>query len=209
MPLPLAALLGFVPDLLKSFLGNKAAREDNISTEQMAVLDQYAAEFQGPERLGGWNSFVDGLNRLVRPLMTFGTIGLFVWCAFDPISFTVAMTALQAVPEMLWYILLSIVAFWFGGRVLENAQIGRMKPSADIAKIVGQMNAVRALDQPPEVVLPAAAKADMDRRAAEAHNIAPISDEDYKAEIANEMKPMSLPAILEWNRRQKVLSEQK
>src|SRR3954471_4285756 len=100
MPFPIAALLGIVPDLLKRVMGNKDAKEQNIATEQQAVLEQYAAEFQGPERLGWWNSFVDGLNRLVRPSMTFGTIGLFVWCAVDPISFTVAMTALQAVPDM-------------------------------------------------------------------------------------------------------------
>lgn len=53
--------------------------------------------------------------------MTFGVIGLFVWAVADPPAFSLAMLALQNVPEMLWYIFLAVIGFWFGTKMIEKA----------------------------------------------------------------------------------------
>lgn len=100
--------------------GDKTKQDEAIHREQMAVLEQFAAEFAGRPPSTVWDSFVDGLNRLPRPTITFGVIGLFVWAAWEPVTFTESMTALGVVPEELWIILTTIVAFWFGGRLLSR-----------------------------------------------------------------------------------------
>ncbi len=80
-----------------------------------AAHASHAAEFQYGR--GGWfDSFVNGLNRLPRPLLALGTLGLFSYAMADPDGFAVRMQALGAVPEPLWWLLGAVVAFYFGAR---------------------------------------------------------------------------------------------
>ncbi|MEM1101956.1 MAG: holin family protein [Pseudomonadota bacterium] len=89
-----------------------AARE---SEAQMASLAQFAAEFAHPRR-ARFDVFIDGLNRLPRPAMALGTIGLFVAAMVDPAWFAARMAGLAHVPEPLWWLLGAIVSFYFGAR---------------------------------------------------------------------------------------------
>jgi hypothetical protein len=93
-----------------------ATRRMELSAEaQMAALRQLGAEYQlAPQ--GWFDRFVNGINRLPRPMMAFGTLGLFVYAMIDPKSFAVRMTGLNAVPEPLWWLLGAIVGFYFGAR---------------------------------------------------------------------------------------------
>ncbi len=59
---------------------------------------------------------MNGMNRLPRPLLTLGTIGLFVYAMVEPVGFTNRMAGLQQVPEPLWWLLGAIVSFYFGAR---------------------------------------------------------------------------------------------
>jgi hypothetical protein len=124
------SLLSGIGGLAKIFVGDKSEREAAIAEEVKAVQEAYAAEMTSPERTSPFGQFVDGVNRLVRPSFTYGTVALFVWAAKDPVEFTASMVALAAVPEMLWWILLTIVSFWFGGRLLEKAN-GQFKVASD------------------------------------------------------------------------------
>lgn len=112
--------LGGIPTLIKAFFGSKYDRERWGHEEQMAVQGAFAAEFAPRENRTWWDSFVDGLNRLPRPIMTFGTIALFAWAVMDPAEFIGSMVALSAVPGMLWTIFLTIIGFWFGGRIIDK-----------------------------------------------------------------------------------------
>ena len=76
---------------------------------------EFGAEFAAPS-LGGFDRVVNGLNRLPRPMLAFGTIGLFVYAMIDPASFAARMVGLNAVPEPLWWLLGAVVAFYFGAR---------------------------------------------------------------------------------------------
>ena len=131
---------GGVLDSAKGFYtaiaGDTAARETDAHTEQMAVYNQFAAEF-GHARTW-WDSFIDGLNRLPRPFMTFGTLALFAWCVVDPPAFIEAMGALSAVPEMLWVIFLTIVGFWFGGKMISK-DIKYTPPSVEKIKALNDL----------------------------------------------------------------------
>jgi hypothetical protein len=80
-----------------------------------AALAQHGAEFvQAPQ--GWFDHLVNGLNRLPRPMLALGTLGLFVYAMADPDGFGVRMAGLALVPEPLWWLLGAIVAFYFGAR---------------------------------------------------------------------------------------------
>jgi hypothetical protein len=127
-----SGILGQVGDIFKVFFGSKEERDAAIAEEMKAVQDAYKAELLAPQKIGFWGQFVDGINRLVRPLFTYGIVALFMWAAIDPITFQVTMVALGVVPDMLWYIMLTIIGFWFGGRLLEKmpTRISPISPKA-------------------------------------------------------------------------------
>ncbi|MFV2035152.1 MAG: holin family protein, partial [Halocynthiibacter sp.] len=82
---------------------------------QGAVLAQYAAEFKTPQK-GGFDRFMDGVNRIPRPALALGTLGLFVVAMIDPVWFALRMQGLGLVPEPLWWLLGVVVSFYFGAR---------------------------------------------------------------------------------------------
>ena len=79
-----------------------------------AALSQYAAEFR-PTR-SPFDALIDGINRLPRPMLAFGTIGLFVSAMVNPQWFADRMTGLALVPEALWWLMGAVVSFYFGAR---------------------------------------------------------------------------------------------
>lgn len=92
-----------------------------------AALAQHGAEFQYA-RQGLFDRFVNGLNRLPRPMLALGTLGLFVYAMIDPTGFETRMVALAAVPEPLWWLLGAIVGFYFGAREFHYSR-ARMVPA--------------------------------------------------------------------------------
>ena len=109
-----------ISEVVRTVKGDATAREANIHGEQMAVLEQFAAEFAGRPPKTWWDSLVDGLNRLPRPIITFSIIGIFLWALVDPVGFVIYMDAMHVVPDELWLMWLTIVAFWFGGRLVSH-----------------------------------------------------------------------------------------
>jgi hypothetical protein len=97
------------------FVPSATKRMELSAEAQLAALRQLGEEYQHPA-LGWFDRMVNGLNRLPRPLLAFGTIGLFVYAMVDPVAFATRMVGLNAVPEPLWWLLGAIVAFYFGAR---------------------------------------------------------------------------------------------
>lgn len=85
------------------------------------ALQQFAAEFSGLRR-GWFDRLIDGLNRLPRPLLAFGTLGLFVVAMADPIWFATRMQGIALVPDPLWWLMGAIVSFYFGARHQAHTQ---------------------------------------------------------------------------------------
>lgn len=109
------ALGGAAKGLAEVFVPS-ATRKMELSAEaQMAALRQLGEEYQHPA-LSRFDRLVNGLNRLPRPLLAFGTLGLFIYAMVDPAAFAARMVGLNAVPEPLWWLLGAIVAFYFGAR---------------------------------------------------------------------------------------------
>ncbi len=86
-----------------------------------ATLGQFAAEFAAPRR-GRFDRVMDALNRVPRPALALGTLGLFVAAMVDPLWFASRMQGIALVPEPLWWLLGAIVSFYFGARHQAKAQ---------------------------------------------------------------------------------------
>jgi hypothetical protein len=97
------------------FSENKEARADRAAQMQRAALEQFGAEFALP-RKGVFDRVIDGLNRLPRPGLALGTLGLFVSAMVNPEWFSARMEGLALVPDPLWWLLGAIVSFYFGAR---------------------------------------------------------------------------------------------
>lgn len=107
-------IIGGVGKITKTFVGSQQQRDQQNHDEFQTVQASYQAEYTNS---GGWfNGLVDGINRLVRPLFTFGTIALFGWAIVEPAAFITAMGALKTIPIELWTIQGTIIAFWFGSK---------------------------------------------------------------------------------------------
>ncbi|NKX46050.1 holin family protein [Roseicyclus persicicus] len=100
-----------------------ATRAMELNAEiHRATMETAAAEFQFAT--GGWfDRGINGLNRLPRPMLALGTIGLFVYAMVDPVGFAARMVGLDAVPEPLWWLLGAIVSFYFGARELHYLRV--------------------------------------------------------------------------------------
>ena len=79
------------------------------------AITQLSAEF-GAARRGWFDDVMNGMNRLPRPLLTLGTIGLFIYAMVEPVGFGLRMQNLNLVPEPLWWLLGAIISFYFGAR---------------------------------------------------------------------------------------------
>ena len=166
------------------FTGDKVQRESNVHDEQMAATNAQAAEFQYRGKRTRFDSLIDGVNRLPRPVIAFGCIGLFVWCIYDPAEFSVAMTALAIMPEWLAIVIGQVILLYMGGRMLNDWRVGKGANAEQVRQVLALQNEVRAVKE-------------QMRPEPKAHELA---EEDYAAEIADTSKPMSNAAIERWNK---------
>lgn len=110
-----AALGTAVEGVAKVFTPSATRRMELDAQAYLAAVGEASAEVSRP-RQGGFDRAVDGLNRLPRPMLALGTLGLFVYAMADPAGFGLRMAGLSRVPEPLWWLLGAIVSFYFGAR---------------------------------------------------------------------------------------------
>lgn len=114
-------------DMAEVFRPNATRRMELSAQAQRAALDAQGDEFQYA-RDGLFDRLVNGINRLPRPMLAFGTLGLFVFAMTDPAAFSERMEGLTAVPEPLWWLLGAIVSFYFGAREMYYFRTPRQGP---------------------------------------------------------------------------------
>ncbi len=110
-----AAIGNAVEGVAEVFRPNATRQMELSAAAQEAALTQLGAEFSNADSTW-FDSAVNGLNRLPRPFLALGTVGLFVYAMIDPQAFSQRMVGLNAVPEPLWWLLGAVVAFYFGAR---------------------------------------------------------------------------------------------
>ncbi len=137
-----------VAETAEVFRENTEAGARRRSDERGQALDQFAAEFAARQRCG-FDRFMDGVNRLPRPALALGTLGLFVAAMVDPVWFAARMQGIALVPEPLWWLLGVIVSFYFGARHQLKGQEFQRSITGMLAhtpQVIANISALEQLD---------------------------------------------------------------
>lgn len=128
------------------FVPNATRKMEAAHAAYVAALGEHGAEFQ---HVGtGWfDRFVNGLNRMPRPMLALGTLGLFIHAMVDPVSFAERMVGLAAVPEPLWWLLGAIVSFYFGAREAHYLRVRTPAPAVGAPAMPSAAGDNPALDE--------------------------------------------------------------
>ena len=143
----IGALIGQGRSLARTVRGDRAEEAEAQHIEHLAALSQLAAEFQQP-RVSFFDGLVNALNRLPRPALALGTLGLFVYAMVDPVSFAQRMQGLALVPDQLWWLLGAVVSFYFGARELHYFRNGRPQVGLEALKRVTDARAAMEALEP-------------------------------------------------------------
>jgi hypothetical protein len=136
-----------VAETAQVFRENAEAGAARAQQAQVQAMTQFGAEFGGA-RHGRFDRFMDGLNRIPRPALALGTLGLFVAAMVDPVWFASRMQGIALVPEPLWWLLGVIVSFYFGARHQMKTQDFQRDIAATMARapqVIENIAALRAL----------------------------------------------------------------
>lgn len=113
---PAANAIGMAAgNLAEVFTQNQTRRMELDEEAYARAMTQMAGEFES-QRCGIFDSFVNALNRLPRPILTLGTLGLFTYAMVEPEGFGLRMQGLALIPEPLWWLFGAIISFYFGAR---------------------------------------------------------------------------------------------
>ncbi len=147
----LATLFGggnVIAETAEVFRENAEAQASREAALSHAALGQFAAEFL-VERRGRFDRVMDALNRVPRPALALGTLGLFGAAMLDPVWFAGRMQGVALVPDPLWWLLGAIVSFYFGARHQTKTQDFQRSIAATLATapaVTRNIAALRALE---------------------------------------------------------------
>ncbi len=121
-------------NLAEIFTPNATRRMELDEEAYARAISQFGIEFS-TEGAGLFDRFVNGLNRLPRPILTLGTLGLFVYAMVEPEGFSLRMEGLALVPEPMWWLFAAVISFYFGAREAHHfRQITRLRPPSTQAQ---------------------------------------------------------------------------
>lgn len=144
-----------VAETAEVFTVNKERQAQRISDRDMASLAQYAAEFHDRTNRGLIDRIADGMNRLVRPVLTLAIVSPLVLSVQYPETMAAALDAWAVLPSEYWAILGVVIAFYFGGRMQVKSHDAQ-KSIAAAAKaardLAAQDRPQEASQEPPKVI---------------------------------------------------------
>ena len=122
-----------VAETMEAFRPNAENDARRAADLQSGALAQFGQEFVLPKK-GRFDRLMDGVNRLPRPMLALGTLGLLVSAMVDPVWFAARMAGIALVPEPLWWLLGVIVSFYFGARHQAKGQAFRLSVAETVAR---------------------------------------------------------------------------
>lgn len=123
-----------VAETAEVFRENAEAGAERGKDVQLATLAAFQAEF-APESRGVFDRLMDAVNRLPRPMMALGCLGLVISAMVDPVWFAARMTGIALIPEPLWWLLGVIVSFYFGARHQAKGQEFQQSIATTLAQV--------------------------------------------------------------------------
>ncbi|MCR9272627.1 MULTISPECIES: holin family protein [Mameliella] len=166
-----------VTETAEVFRVNAEAQAQRGAEAQAAALAQMAGEFR-IRRRGWFDRLMDALNRVPRPAMALGTLGMFVAAMVDPVWFAARMAGIALVPEPLWWLLAAIVSFYFGARHQAKGQDFQRDLAVTMAAVPQVVQTVKDVEA--------------------LRNVTP--DADAPVETATFEVPSDNPALADWRR---------
>ena len=151
-----------VRETTEVFRENAENGADRAAELRGAAMAQFGGEFQAQHK-GRFDRFMDGVNRVPRPALALGTLGLFGAAMVDPVWFAARMQGIALVPEPLWWLLGVIVSFYFGARHQLKAQDFQREIRASLQQVPEVVSNLRALADAKPQTRPQPAKADRNR----------------------------------------------
>ncbi|MEL6701355.1 MAG: holin family protein [Pseudomonadota bacterium] len=136
-----------VKETVEVFRENAEAGAARDADAKAAALAQFATEFAQP-RQSIFDTLMDALNRIPRPAMALGTIGLFIAAMVDPAWFASRMQGIALVPEPLWWLLGAVVSFYFGARHQTKGQEFQRSLAETLARAPAVVDAARSVEEP-------------------------------------------------------------
>ncbi|SFQ95856.1 holin family protein [Poseidonocella sedimentorum] len=133
-------------DTAEVFRVNREAESKRAFQMHAAAMASHSAEFTRGGK-GWFDGFMDGLNRIPRPAMALGTLGLFGAAMVDPVWFASRMQGIALVPEPLWWLLGAIVSFYFGARHQAKGQEFQRSIADTVARTPAVVENIGALDR--------------------------------------------------------------
>lgn len=130
-----------VRETAEVFRENAEAGAVRAQDVQIAAMEGFQAEFLDGQR-GGFDRVMDGVNRLPRPAMALGCLGLFTAAMVDPVWFAERMAGMSLVPEPLWWLLGVVVSFYFGARHQVKGQEFQRQIAQSMARVPHVVQAI-------------------------------------------------------------------
>lgn len=134
-----------IKDTAEVFMENTEAAAERDAGWRAAALAQFGAEFAQPKR-GLFDRVMDAVNRLPRPALAIGTLGLFAAAMVDPVWFSARMQGIALVPEPLWWLMGAVVSFYFGARSQTKGEEFQRSIAETMARTNAVMRNVEALE---------------------------------------------------------------
>lgn len=108
----MAFLDGFssIKSFITNFTGTQTDQVDPVEDED--DQDDWCAPH--------WDCLIDSINRAMRPAMLIGVFIMFGFAWFWPAHFILFAGALKALPDFIWYVILTIVGGWMASRFRSN-----------------------------------------------------------------------------------------
>ncbi|WP_425039356.1 holin family protein [Primorskyibacter sp. S187A] len=134
-----------IVETVEVFRENAEKSASRANSMHGATLEQFAGEFR-LQRRGWFDRLMDAINRVPRPALALGTLGLFIAAMVDPVWFAARMQGIALVPEPLWWLLGAIVSFYFGARHQSKGQQFQRELAETIARVPGVVHNLKSLE---------------------------------------------------------------
>jgi len=135
-----------IKETVEIFRENAEAGAQRETSVKMEALRQFATEFEQPKK-SAFDRLMDALNRVPRPAMALGTLGLFAAAMIDPVWFAERMQGIALVPEPLWWLLGAVVSFYFGARHQMKGQEFQRSMAETLSRVPTVIENAKALEE--------------------------------------------------------------
>jgi len=166
-----------LPKIYKDLTGEEMKVDPKVYERMLDAIPAAIDEETGLKiNKNWWDNFISGINRVPRPLFSFGLFIMFVIGVVAPETFNKIMVSWSAAPMMFWVVAMTIISAWFGGRIIQEfggikMLLGSISPKAVVDNILQSKKQKRRLE----------------------------SNKDFKLRIKNTSEFMTNDDIQRWN----------